>query len=163
MVGPFLENNAEGRGGYFVGKPEVQELDKYLMIDFSYEGELRVVEGRDLDDDSWGLYGIKKNESPNFRDGDGSLIMIQLAVQLFVLNRDTKIVWGDLASGTTLFLPDTTIELVLRYSSASEADIRDGVIPSNDPRFKCRRIDSYELPNGNTALDPGTECEFVGG
>jgi hypothetical protein len=146
-------------GGYFIGKPNVEDLSQYLMLDFSHSGRLKVVEGKDLDENSWGLYAAKEFEGVGggFADGEGISGMI-LHV-LYHTNGGVTVDWGELSPGTKIFIPQRYLD-----SAEGASDLPDGFFiqqfPISDQRYKCESVSN--APSGEGIMnDPGILCEYI--
>jgi hypothetical protein len=147
-------------GGYFIGKPNVEDLSQYLMLDFSHSGRLKVVEGKDLDENSWGLYAAKKFDGTGGGFADGQGISGMILHVLYNTHGEVTIDWGELEVGTKIFIPQMFLD-----DAQGASDLPDGFFieqfPINDPRYRCEDVD--KAPSGDGVMNrPGKLCEYKG-
>ncbi len=146
----FIESieNTE-TGGSFVGNNlELADPSVALWADFSHPGEIRIVESRDLDEKSWGIYGYKVLHGREQFVPPLYAIRELIINQLFVEGRDVKIIWGDIDSGVSIFFSTSTLQRMGNNPIAVEKglsveDITEIVVPLNDDRFDCIPYNNY--------------------
>jgi hypothetical protein len=155
----FEYNQRHSKAGYFVGLPELESQDTYLFIDFSYSGEMRIVEATELDQHSWGVYtervsyqrdpvlppamGIRDAITDQVRDGDGKI----------------TVVWGNLAPGTSIFFSNDMIAGIARELKVSKENAMKRILPMNDSRFRCENVPYITNADGSAkGTAPGVLC-----
>jgi hypothetical protein len=152
-------------GGYFIDEPKVENIGDYLMLDLSHEGKLRVLEGKDLNDKSWGIY-VKKNQKEKPKreitnaNGEG---VTQFIIYYIVITdrKDIQVEWGDLELGTTVFVRQSLIDFEMNKYGVSK-DFMDSLFPFNDPRFDCEEVESVPIVDSVRINGAGKNCEYIG-
>jgi hypothetical protein len=158
--------NNENHGGYFVGIPELSDPENYLMIDFSQKGYIRVVEAESLSDHSWGIYveESQKDRSTNeigYADGEGLASIV--AYTLALHGKDgMKVIWGDLDTGTRIFLYQREIDSIIRNYNLPSDFVRSN-FPIDDPRFDCQEVEKAPVGDAGVVVwKPGISCVYTG-
>jgi hypothetical protein len=146
-------------GGYFIGVPDVENIEEYLIVDFSQQGILRVIEGKDLNTNSWGLYVAKKFRGHG-SGGDGQGVSLIILHALYNNQQSLSVEWGDLEPGTKIFLPQYYIDDVKKTLNPPDVYFSKN-FPLDDPRFNCEEVET--VPSGNgTYNSPGKLCVYKG-
>lgn len=136
-------------GGSFVGNNfELENPSVALWADFSYPGEIKIVESRDLDEKSWGIYGYKILYGREEFVPPLYAIRELIINQLFVEGRDVKIVWGDINPGVNIFFSTSTLQRIETHLIAHEKGwsvevITEMAVPLSDDRFDCVPYNYY--------------------
>ncbi len=154
-----LRNLSYDNGGYFLGIPDLEQPHSFLFADFSYEGEIRIVEAGALDPSSWGIYAEKANQEYRIPPGYGISSSIQDVVFLGEEIRDIEIVWGDLAPGTGLWISHELLDDLVRIHEVPQDFVLEKMLPVNDDRFVCEEVTSLSFPNGETEEISGILCK----
>lgn len=148
-------------GGYFSNPEELENPEQYVYMDFSHEGQIRIVESSALDNLSWGLFTLREWESDSGNIVPISRISKHIWVQIVRYGRDLEIFWGDFREGTVFYFPDIAFSS-LSTSGFPEEKLKNLILPTKDSRFACQETDSFYGDRGYINHKHGLLCKYVG-